>query len=126
MTPIPRTERYSQKIVAAEKCHHSSLPGNDDIMLEAHNETQEGIQVSFCRLLLLLRINAPDKNAHKSEKGIRKEYVFIQFFDVVPTSCLRIDNVEFALDCIRLKWERHVAITDLSISGEKWGGCAPP
>ena len=130
--------RYSQKIVSAEKYYHSSHARYDDVMVEAEDTEKRG-KVWFGRSRCLLRVGSPFRNPSPALKcslhGTEscqlcpnnhlqwKEYRFLQYFDIIPNCDLPVDEVDAALNCIRLKWEREGSTSDMSIPGKSFGLC---
>lgn len=38
---------------------------------------------------------------------INENYVFVQYYDVVPEEAVPVDGVDEKLICIRFKWDQH-------------------
>ena len=111
--------RFSQRVVAASRFYNSSSPRLDNVMIEGSSENAaiNEMMIWFAKVLSFVRICKTDndtetcaihnrKNCPSCHSDEGAELAFVQYYESLPASALKMDSIDKSLDCVRLQWQR--------------------
>ena len=110
MINVKRSEiRYAQRMVSGRGFYGSTTLRQDCVLIQGNDSSSSRVHLWVGKILMMLRTS----NIHKEpqtedERNKLEEYVFVQYFEIQELE----DEIDSALDCVRLRWARDEAEDD--------------
>ena len=120
------TERFDSVIVSCDKKETRS-PKTPSL-----NENDRTVSVWFGKIICFLRVRKPSKESKECDRHQRrscpacdndtsKEICFLQWYELISTDMLPLDDFDKTLNCIRLRWQRNEGIVDKLQPSKEYG-----